>query len=1040
MANNNIQNAYELSHLQEGILFEKIRDKASSNYILQHVFKINGQIDTDLIEQVLELLSLKYESLRTAIYRVRKTGNYYQIILRNRKIEFNIVPILETQIDEYIERDLERGFNIELDSLVRINCWQIDKTRCYLGITADHILFDGWSMSIFLNDFQKFYKSLSSGEDFELIRSQLITDQSATGLYSNYIRFLKCVDKEDKKDSQLYWSDLTSEINVKTKIDLRHDSSGKELKTDGHYRYIVSKTIYQDLKKFSYEYHFTLNHIMESTWGLLLQYYNIFEKTCFGKIVSGRDIKLENIENSIGLYINTNPVIVEYDTDLTVVEYLNKMQEQAFNSKKHEVYPLQKILKNSSLPQGLFDTIFAYENFEKNSYDENNFLDLTTEVYCQHGATGFEFAITVNETEELILDVIYNASSYQQKDIKKIVKNYVSILDSLIDNPNGKCQDLLRADEDEARAVINLVNNNMSESVIHAFNKYVEKYPDKHAVFYDDIGLSYRDLDYQSNKVANYLIQHNYAGEAILVDCVRSLELIIAIMGILKASSAYVPIDSKSPQKRIEYIIEDSQAKIVLTNRELDYSNEGLEIKNISEILAGSDDSCILNSDSSTLRQNTLAYIIYTSGTTGQPKGSMIEHGNILRLVENVTYTTMNENTRWLQTGSIAFDASTLEIFGSLLNGGTLYLMKDSDLQNTEVLNGFIKKNKINTMFLTTSFFNQLIDLKPEIFETVDYVMTGGELVSNKHIKKYKENFPYNKIYNVYGPTECTSLATYYEIPNDYDIISIGKPIDRTQVYIMNGNHLVGFGVQGELCIAGDGVSRGYLNKDDLTAEVFQDNPFGPGKLYRTGDLACILPDGNIQIMGRIDKQVKIRGFRVEIAEIEDTINKYPGVKNSVVIAREDVNGSKSLYGYVQTDELNEAALLDFLGTQLPTYMIPSGFQQLEDIPLTINGKVDYNALPEPVIERRTEYVAPTNQIEEIICNTLEEVLEVESVGINDDFFDLGMHSLLALKVINILENQYQITLEINDIFNCTTPKTLSDQIMLSFLSAKGGQ
>ncbi|MGM1050707.1 MAG: amino acid adenylation domain-containing protein, partial [Bacillota bacterium] len=427
-----------------------------------------------------------------------------------------------------------------------------------------------------------------------------------------------------------------------------------------------------------------------------------------------------------------------------------------------------------------------------------------------------------------------------------------------------------------------------------------------------------------------------------------------------------------------------------------------------------------------------LAYVMYTSGSTGRPKGVMVEHGSVVRLVRNTNYIDFNDSTVIMQTGSIGFDASTLEVWGAFLNGGKLILTNIDMLLSSVEFKKCILKWDVNTMWCTSALYNQLIEADVNTFDGLRNLLIGGEKLSEKHVYMLKDHNPSIRLINGYGPTENTTFTTTFEIAKKYDTIPIGKPISNTQVFIINGDQkLCGIAIPGELCISGAGVARGYLNRPELTAEKFVPNPFIPGeRMYRTGDLARWLPDGNIEFMGRIDDQVKIRGFRIELGEIESRLLEVEAIKEAVVTAREDESGDKYLCAYIVSEkEIPTSRLRSLLSENLPDYMIPSHLVRLERLPLTPNGKVDRKALPEPDGGTETESEAPRNAVEETLAQIWGEVLHREKVGIYDNFFELGGHSLKGTVLVSRIHKKLNVEIPLKELFRVPTIAGLSEYI-----------
>ena len=408
----------------------------------------------------------------------------------------------------------------------------------------------------------------------------------------------------------------------------------------------------------------------------------------------------------------------------------------------------------------------------------------------------------------------------------------------------------------------------------------------------------------------------------------------------------------------------------------------------------------------------------------------MVSHQNVLRLVINPNYIRLDENTRVLQTGEIAFDASTLEIWGPLLNGGTLYLYARDLLMDTERFEKVINENCINTLWLTSALFNQLVEINPKMFKNLSYLLVGGEKLSEEHIELLDRTENNIKLINGYGPTENTTFTTTYEIPKEFTSIPIGKPISNTKVYVLNGEELCGIGVPGELVIAGDGLSRGYLNRPELTDSKFKRNLFGDGCMYRSGDLARWSLDGNIEYLGRIDEQVKIRGFRIELEGIVSKLREIPVVKEAAVIVSERQGKDKCICAYVSLKDNTDVKIIrDELREKLPEYMIPSYICILDKLPLTRNGKLDKRALPEPIYTDNSQYIKPRNEEETIITRTFESVLGINNVSVTDSFYDLGGDSIKAIRVVaKIRDEGYDVSAKV--ILGKSTPENIAKELV----------
>nr|WP_255527398.1 amino acid adenylation domain-containing protein [Microcystis sp. LEGE 00066] len=592
-----------------------------------------------------------------------------------------------------------------------------------------------------------------------------------------------------------------------------------------------------------------------------------------------------------------------------------------------------------------------------------------------------------------------------------------------------------------------------SDKCIHQlFEEQVERTPDAVAVVYSEQQLTYNELNNRANQLAHYLQKLGVKPEELVGICLeRSLDMIVGLLGILKAGGAYVPIDPDYPQERISFMLQDTQVKIILTCESLQTflpNHQAIVIcldKDWQQINQASQEN--LNS---AVSADNLAYVIYTSGSTGIPKGVIVTHQAVNRLVLNTNYIQFTPDDRVVQASNIAFDAATFEIWGALLNGAKIIIIAKSVLLSPQELALSLKENQISVLFLTTALFNQLANLVPQAFSNLRCLLFGGEAVEPKWVQEVLEKGAPQRLLHVYGPTENTTFSSWYLVENvasTVTTIPIGKAIANTQIYLLDKNlQPVPIGVVGELHIAGAGLAKGYLNRPELTQEKFISNPFEkdevipptplnkrgnePSKLYKTGDLARYLPDGNIEYVGRIDNQVKIRGFRIELGEIEAVLSQNQAVQSSCVIVREDNPGEKQLVAYIVPKlgvKLTSGDLRQFLSDKLPGYMVPGAFVLLEFFPLTANGKIDRRALKAPSNTSDSDrFIEARNQLELNLVQIWSKVLKIDKISVQDNFFDLGGHSLLAPYLITQIKEQLGKEIAVTTIFQNPTIEQLA--------------
>ncbi len=643
----------------------------------------------------------------------------------------------------------------------------------------------------------------------------------------------------------------------------------------------------------------------------------------------------------------------------------------------------------------------------------------------------------------------YSTDLFNAETITRLAGHFQTLLEAIVENPETTIAELPLLTAPERHQLLVEWNATKTgypkDKCIHQlFEEQSARTPDAIALVFENQQLSYHTLNAKANQLAHYLKTASVQPDKLVAICMdRSIDLVIGLLAILKAGGAYVPLDPTYPRERLAFMLEDTKAQVLLTHSSLagqlpGYSGQLVCLDSCWIELNPEDiDNPCCNTSSS-----NLAYVMYTSGSTGTPKGVEVCHYNIARLLLNNTYARIDNQQNFLLSAPIAFDASTFEVWGGLLHGARCVIYPERVL----TLNGLeriIEQQKISILWLTAALFNAVIDEKPQILSAVGQVLTGGEALSTGHIRRALKQLPDSQLINGYGPTESTTFACCYPIPKTiaHQAISIpiGYPIANTQVYILD-KHLqpVPIGVAGELHIGGDGLARGYLNRPEMTAEKFIRHPFSTNpldRLYKTGDLARYQSDGAIEFLGRLDHQIKLRGFRIELGEIESVLGHYPGINEVVVTVREDQSGNKRLVTYLthsQEEPPNVNAIRLFLKEKLPEYMVPSAFVFLDKFPLTPNGKIDRKALPAPD-QTRTEieqaYVAPCSPVQEMLAAIWREVLNVDRIGIHDNFFDLGGHSLLVIVVCTKVEAKIGKPVPVELIFEFPTVVSLANAL-----------
>uniref|UniRef100_UPI0032163CAE amino acid adenylation domain-containing protein n=1 Tax=Clostridium sp. TaxID=1506 RepID=UPI0032163CAE len=841
----------------------------------------------------------------------------------------------------------------------------------------------------------------------------------------------------DKEKNELsYWNEQLKNLNGREKFIWDYCDES-----------IYKKSIYKEV--LVEEYGNKLSDVCKDNSLLIYIFLVSTLKITLSKYMNKKDIVIgipfySTQHNRGNVNINKLLPLVSYiDYEETYLEYMDSIKTKVLGSYKNQVYLNSKILLQNGLPNDVmeFTTISACMKGLHDDKDIN--------YICESSKNELSFLLDPMEDKSIGIQMVYNSNKITEVTVKALHESYITALKDILNNYNKKIKDVKILSEKDAQKILYEFNDTKvdypKDKTIHElFETQVEKTPDNIAVVFEDKKLTYRELNERANSLARILRDKGVKADSIVGIMVeRSLEMIIGLMGILKAGGAYLPIDPNYPKERIEYMLKDSESKILLSKNTLveniEFDGEFIDLFN--ETLFGKN----LNNLNKMNNSTNLVYIIYTSGTTGNPKGVMIEHRNLNNLILGLNKNIYQKYNRFLRIGLVSpyyFDASVKQIFAAILNGHSLYIVGEEIRRDGEKLFKYYEEKGIEIADGTPMNLKMMIN--SNLFKknklAIEHYIIGGEKLKLSVVKDFYRYIKKNDgpcISNVYGPTECCVDSSVFLIDaktiNGLTDIPIGKPMVNYKLYIVNNyNQEMPIGIPGELCISGDGLARGYLNKLELTAEKFVDNPFESGtKMYKTGDLARWLPDGNIEFLGRIDNQVKIRGFRIELGEIENSLMQNESVKETVVVAKENKDGEKYICAYVVTEKaLEELNLKSYLKETLPEYMVPSYFVRLEKMPITTNGKLDRRALPEPNLDTAlSEYEAPRNEVEETLSKIWSEVLCVDKVGINDNFFDIGGHSLKATMLMSKIHKELNKEVPLKELFKSPTIKELSKYI-----------
>lgn len=1003
-------------------------------YNMSLTVKFTGDIDLVKLERSFQILIEQYEILRT-YFKSNEEGEVHQYVVPIHTVDFKIErKDFSNQINpdhsvyEYLLQKNNEAFNLEQAPLLKSSIIRLSNDVHVFFLSMHHIIGDGWSIQLLVSKIITIYNSLVQEKEINLPQLKI--------QYKDYAVWLNNeIGKEKQKFSEKYWlNQFSGELPV---LDLPGFKTRPTVKTynGNNCSYLFSKQILEQIQSFSKAQDVTLFMTLMTGVKTLLYKYSSQTDLIIGTPIAGREHP--DLEQQIGLFLNTLPIrtrITENQSFLALLKAEKKILLEAY---EHQTYPFDELvdklnLKHDRSRSTLFDVMIVLQNQSQlsNLSNEESVKDLKVEGYGKGtNSSKFDIEFIFTESEEgLALNIIYNTDVYEFSQINQIFSHLENIFIQALKNPDVLLQEIDYVSQEEKNHLLfglndTLVDYPKDKTIINLFEEQAQKTPDNIAIIFEDKEITYRALEEQSNQLAHYLkdfyaIQPNDL-VGILLD--RSERMIVSIFAILKSGGAYVPIDTTYPKDRIAYIIKDGNLKTCLDE------NEFQKFENLQENYSKTNDIVIA-------KTQNLAYCIYTSGSTGNPKGVLNHHAGLYnRLVWMKDYLEVTEKDVFLQKTPYTFDVSVWELILPFITGSTLVIAKPDGHKDPYYLQNLIEAKRVSIIHFVPSMLGVfLLENTTVNTSSLSHIICSGEELPAVMAQNCKEKFPTTRLHNLYGPTEAAIDVTAIDLTNVDTIregVSIGKPIANTKIYIVNDAfQLQPMGIAGELLISGIQVAKGYLNLDQLTQERFIPDPFREGyHVYRTGDVAQWKPDGTIHYIGRIDNQVKIRGNRIELGEVEKAIMDYPGIKKVVVTTKEISNEKKLVAYYLQEQEIDKAAMRNYLQQKLPEYMVPGFYVVLEDLPLTSSGKIDKKALPEIVGEDliRKEYVAPSNDIERKIAEIWQDVLGVERIGITDNFFELGGDSIRSIRILSRINKELGLNYKLADIYALLSIKEL---------------
>ncbi|PLV32323.1 Plipastatin synthase subunit C [Bacillus subtilis subsp. subtilis] len=1032
-----IQDIYPLSFMQEGMLFHSLYDEQSRAYFEQASFTINGQLDLERFQKSMDAVFDRYDIFRTA-FIYKNVAKPRQVVLKQRHCHVHVEDIShlnekdkEHCTEAFKEQDKSKGFDLQTDVLMRISIlkWAPDHYVCIWS--HHHILMDGWCLGIVIKDFLHIYQALGKGQ---------FPDLPPVQPYGTYIKWLM---QQEREEAAEYWKKRLQHFEKASPLPKRTDQM-----SDGTLQQItftIPEKETSELQKIAAACGATLNTVFQALWGIMLQKFNSLDDAVFGSVISGRPSELKDVENMVGLFINTIPIRVQSDF-LSFSDLVRSMQKDMTEAEAYSYFPLYDIQAQSALKQELIDHIIVFENTptqqEIEELNQAGSFDFSVKDFEMEEVTNYRCSVKVIPGRTLYVRIHFHTGTYQPNMMSEIKDYLQHMISDVISDPSLPVSKMTLLDEDKTRKIVSQNNRTVSVSpeapTLHGlFERQAAVTPERPAIRFSGGLLTYAELDLYASRLAAHLAARGVTNESIVgVLSERSPDMLIAVLAVLKAGGAYLPLDPAYPKERLSYMLKDSGATLLLTQPGCsapNFSGEMLEVDMTSLASEKAENHLFTPADG-----GSLAYVIYTSGSTGQPKGVAVEHRQAVSFLTGMQHQfPLSEDDIVMVKTSFSFDASVWQLFWWTLSGASAYLLPPGWEKDSALIVKAIHQEKVTTAHFIPAMLNSFLD-QAEMLALGDgtnlkRVFAGGEPLAPRTAARFASVLPQVSLIHGYGPTEATVDAAFYVLDPERDRdrlrIPIGKPVPGARLYVLDPHLAVQpSGVAGELYIAGAGVARGYLNRPALTEERFLEDPFYPGeRMYKTGDVARWLPDGNVEFLGRTDDQVKIRGYRIEPGEIEAALRSIEGVREAAVTVRTD-SGEPELCAYIEGLQRNEVrAQLERL---LPGYMVPAYMIEMEQWPVTPSGKLDRNALPAPDGAADAEtYTAPRNVTEMKLSQLWEDVLKNGPVGIHDNFFDRGGHSLKATALVSRISKEFDVQVPLKEVFAHPTVEGLATVI-----------
>jgi amino acid adenylation domain-containing protein len=1053
----------EPSFGQERLWFLDQLEGKSYAYNIAGGLRLTGQLNREALGRALEEIVRRHEVLRAGIVGV---GGKPKVVVepaldwKMSFVSFAELPAerREQAMVDFGTQELRKPFDIAEPPLIRCCLVEMSAQEHVLMFNVHHIAADGWSLGVITDELTRLYQAFSQGQASPLEEAGLD--------YLDYVHWHRQHTTAVRPVQLAYWKRQLKAPLPMTEFPIDRPRPSMATFQGKRTKQTISSELRAAAQKFSTAENVTLFTTLLTAFDLLLYRYTRQTDILVGTVAAGR-VRPE-LERLVGLFINNIPLRSDLSGGPTVREMLARNRDVTLGAFSHQDVPFGDLVEAT---QGhremnrspLFQTLFILQNFPLRDLE---FAGLTLKpVAIDIGASRFDLTIEAGESAkgELVMDWEYNTLLFDDATIERFKRHFEALLAGIVSSPQLRISELPMMSAEELRGILGAASGEtfpIAHVCVHQlFEEQAAKHANDPAVTFEGAALSYAELNKRANRLANKLRKLGVGPDVLVAVCLeRSAEMVVAVLAVLKAGGAYVPLDPAYPRDRVQFILEDSHAAVAITEEKL------LELVGSSapavvcvdrdrEALAAETYVLPAMADASATGPKNLAYVIYTSGSTGKPKGVEVMHHSAVNFLASMRKAPgFSEKDRLLAVTTLSFDIAGLELYLPLTSGGCVAVAAKSALADGVALGRMIEDQKISVMQATPVTWRLLLDSGWRGKAGLK-ILCGGEAFPAELAKRLAQTG--GEVWNLYGPTETTIWSTSYRVPSETSTaadgasadgrgadrghnagrVPIGKPIANTQLYVLDEKlQPVPNGVAGELFIGGDGLARGYLRRAELTAERFISNPFGEGRLYRTGDLVRRLPDGNVEYLERLDNQIKLRGFRIELGEIESALEQQSNIAHAVAMVREDTPGDQRLTAYVVTRQQNGrdvGAIRQALSARLPEYMVPAQFVFLDALPLTPNKKVDKRALPVPEKTAVVSalYVPPKSQAEVDVAAIWRDLLKHERVGTNDNFFDLGGHSLLVVQLQSRLRQKFGTEITLVELFQMPTVAAIASLV-----------